>query len=740
MIFMKKNLFLMLTLSIFLTNNLQAQQDFTEAFDNIFVNISLTDATTGVLYDRVIPFANLKSKPDTADMYLFLQAYSELYEAAFDINKRLPFDLESLENIISNNTSYVDIGILHYRFNAIDTLVAQQTLYLDANNVLYENRGMGASLYNEDTILLISPLIDEFSDNNITFRFSTLFHFDNTNNPITQLHVDFDDGNGMQIVGLNSTIHVNYPIGDEHVICFIATYGNGLSDTCYAKIAVGLETRGSCTPPPFQTSEGKYEIDKFEGSSAFTGYSYTDYDNTTKSNKGNVWVYYANPDKILRKPVLIVDGFDPGNVRQHESHSNSYADGTCGKSLWAMLKLEGQNAHLGDTLIQKYGYDLVVLDLPDGGGYIERNAMVAIKVIQWINQKLQANNSNHEIVVVGPSMGGQITRYALAYMEAHENIYGNHNCRLWISFDSPHQGANISMGAQAWAYYFRGMYKIGELWKDKLMCTAASQMLILHKSSDAHQKFNKYYNLNNHTIGYPEKMYYPDNLRRVAVSNGSLHGTKCGNGGDRAFRYNPNLGIEQIASSVYLYPEAGQTVKVFDVWHLMPFPPFIIRNHWTETNNTTKCSIDGAPGGLYDTFFQIKDGYAQFGIGVIVLLDKEKHCFMPITSVLDISGNMNYCTNISNQNLVDDGVTPFQSYCGPGSATNMDHVTFNDHIAKWLFNEIETYTTGPRTISICEDASVPYTVHLPAGESSSVNWACSNNLQIILGQGKILCN
>ena len=88
--------------------------------------------------------------------------------------------------------------------------------------------------------------------------------------------------------------------------------------------------------------------------------------------------------------------------------------------------------HVGDSLL-KLGYDLVILDLPDGGGYIERNAMVCIEVINELNRILQKNCSEHKIYVVGPSMGGQITRYALAYMEQNHNINtnnGEHNCCL----------------------------------------------------------------------------------------------------------------------------------------------------------------------------------------------------------------------------------------------------------------------------------------------------------------------
>lgn len=57
---MKKFLFLVLIFTAATTSNLQAQQGFTELFDNVFANISRSDATTGVLYDRVLPFSNLK--------------------------------------------------------------------------------------------------------------------------------------------------------------------------------------------------------------------------------------------------------------------------------------------------------------------------------------------------------------------------------------------------------------------------------------------------------------------------------------------------------------------------------------------------------------------------------------------------------------------------------------------------------------------------------------------------------
>src|SRR5476651_70080 len=92
---------------------------------------------------------------------------------------------------------------------------------------------------------------------------------------------------------------------------------------------------------------------------------------------------------------------------------------------------------------EQYDYNGVHID--GGADYIQRNAYTLVKIIQDINSKLVASGSSEKLVVVGPSMGGLISRYALTYMEQHSL---DHNTRLWVSFDSPHLGANIPIGDQ----------------------------------------------------------------------------------------------------------------------------------------------------------------------------------------------------------------------------------------------------------------------------------------------------
>jgi hypothetical protein len=60
-------------------------QSLTEIFDEVFQNVSRANATTGILYERVLPFAGLhkfnsnQTLVDTSNKAHFMQAYFELY-------------------------------------------------------------------------------------------------------------------------------------------------------------------------------------------------------------------------------------------------------------------------------------------------------------------------------------------------------------------------------------------------------------------------------------------------------------------------------------------------------------------------------------------------------------------------------------------------------------------------------------------------------------------------------------
>jgi len=107
---------------------------------------------------------------------------------------------------------------------------------------------------------------------------------------------------------------------------------------------------------------------------------YQGYDETQAYlGQGEYEIFLDTQNSVLDKPILILDGFDPGESRDI---------GT----IYASMSFDGQN--LGDIL-RNEGFDIVVLNAPiytvsgktiDGGGdYIQRNAMVLAAMIQILN-------------------------------------------------------------------------------------------------------------------------------------------------------------------------------------------------------------------------------------------------------------------------------------------------------------------------------------------------------------------
>ncbi|MEG3882369.1 hypothetical protein QT972_33980, partial [Microcoleus sp. herbarium7] len=181
-----------------------------------------------------------------------------------------------------------------------------------------------------------------------------------------------------------------------------------------------------------------------------------------------------------------------------------------------------------EQLCQQAGYPRTVTFGPpeetvDGGAdYIERNAMVLVELIRRTNATLRQNNSTEKIVIIGPSMGGLISRYALAYMEK-KGI--SHCCKLFISFDSPHLGANIPIGMQQFVKFFADYAPDSDAhkaWYKKLNSPAARQQLLHHlnRGSEA-QAPDLLRNVLLDTLDY---YGWPQVPFRVAIANGAGNG------------------------------------------------------------------------------------------------------------------------------------------------------------------------------------------------------------------------
>ncbi|RYE12966.1 MAG: hypothetical protein EOP51_30600 [Sphingobacteriales bacterium] len=236
-----------------------------------------------------------------------------------------------------------------------------------------------------------------------------------------------------------------------------------------------------------------------------TGYAGTS--QVAVSGTGTATIFFSDAscaDKKVRKPIIFLDGYDPNNTR------NAY-------QIYEQYINVGQQK-LADKF-REDGYDLIVLDFADGGDFIERNAYVLIALLQ----RLQTDYGpwlQEEAVVIGPSMGALIAQYGLAKAE---EMCINTGVRLYISFDGPHQGANISIGIQQqFGWLVQSSITPSSISENDLPMNrpAAKQMLLYHYQPSGNTQVLPHW-YRNVFVQNLRQAGYPKACRNVAIVNGA---------------------------------------------------------------------------------------------------------------------------------------------------------------------------------------------------------------------------
>ena len=156
-------------------------------------------------------------------------------------------------------------------------------------------------------------------------------------------------------------------------------------------------------------------------------------------SNGSVYTRIGN-DGVFDKPIIIVEGFDfgvGGDLDNHR-HGNFGFHSLFGCDVDAFPGTEAYPLLL-DSLYY-LGFDLVFVDFAEGTNSIENKSKLLEKSIELCNTYKQENNA---LIIAGASMGGIVARYTLRTMEEQGM---DHCTRLFIAIDSPHRGANISLG------------------------------------------------------------------------------------------------------------------------------------------------------------------------------------------------------------------------------------------------------------------------------------------------------
>ncbi|MBJ2175800.1 hypothetical protein JBL43_16215 [Aureibaculum sp. A20] len=600
---MKKQLLLSIVFLIGIISEAQIVPiDKKESLDHRLSNIDLSSVNSGIIYERVTPYANLynfnKSKEfNTATKAYMVQAMSELHRAS---NQTMFVSANGLKERIYNTIAIneVDIAILNADFDILNYNEKEPHkggLLFDANIQKFSQIKEKPTFFPFHTTI-IAAMKNKVVGNSITFNIKNDLFYNkvNENKQIKTLSADF--GNGKQHILINEynlkkqQISIPYRPSQEGelTLIFNITYKDNNVVTTKAKLKLKYASGQFKKLANVNCDTDRLKEDHF----IISDYSFKGYEESFAFNgRSDYRIFYdkIKNDKVLNKPLIIIDGFDPqdkrkilrcdydfyreGKDRAVEDVMNYYNLNDAGEleeiPLINQLRLKGYDVIIVNNTnycVEVAAPHAISTDLYDeennrctqpgwnlidgGADYIERNGLNLVSLIQHINTAVATNGSNEELVIVGPSMGGQISRYALAYMEKNQIP---HNTRLWVSVDSPHLGANIPMGAQALLNLLKedGNDKATEFYEKQLGSVAARQQLIeFHQQrggnyhlvnqdnlngrvasqgfprDDGSEFYRKYYN-NLQNNGLEGSDGYPQNLRKIALVNGSLTGSKA---------------------------------------------------------------------------------------------------------------------------------------------------------------------------------------------------------------------
>lgn len=427
-----------IVLSIMGVSDLSAQDithndNIENYLSSMFQYLDMSKVSTGYLKDRAIEtidfFAFNGLSPNSSDADL-----EDLYNSLLTANSAKVNNVASEYNVNSvmsafSDTTAIVLGATLFKYNYIVSNAVTDSLIVFNGGKLYDcyRQGIWQNPYAEAYAFVFAPSFPLHIGTNVKFKFSSANITSNCS--IQQTEIDFGDGNGYRTVSGSYTPTIVYGTSGTKNLKMRITLTGGV--TLQGHALLQLED-----PPMSQYGSGNEPDDQEViclnyDSSVFATVSYK---------------YAENHNNQMIRPLIFVEGFDDplvGLLTSFSSNPLTYIHNWIhGKGRgeftydWLYKKLQGKSDILNN-------YDIVYVDWGNPQADIRDNAALLKQIIRSVNHdKVYQSIKN---TIVGHSMGGLIVRYALRSMELQNET---HETGHFVSFDAPHLGVNVPLGAQ----------------------------------------------------------------------------------------------------------------------------------------------------------------------------------------------------------------------------------------------------------------------------------------------------
>ncbi|MFI9056621.1 alpha/beta hydrolase [Streptomyces anulatus] len=362
---------------------------------------------------------------------------------------------------------------------------------------------------------------------------------------------------------------------------------------------------------------------------------------------GFAWVFpgEGNNGNLVR-PVILADGFNLGRSKLDVLYHGLESGG------FPFI-----------SELRRRGRDVILLGFEERSASILDNAEAALAVILRTSAE---QLGDARLVVGGFSMGGIVTRYALAKMERQRM---DHRTALYFSYDSPHRGASIPVGVQAFSHFIPFPNDFAR----QMNSPAAREMLWQHYDKDT-EKITVAPERTEFLAALDRVGNWPQIPMKIAVANGRADGIGLPDvkPGEVALR------IDRIYPGTTFYTQA-QGDDVTAAYLNRRFPK---AEQTVATNGFPE--LDGAPGGTLHTY-KILSG-AMEKLGGKIDLRHEDVCFVPTVSAVairDIEKQDDLYANVGDLDPQESELDDF--LC---SSTTTAHTGITEELGTWIMDRL----------------------------------------------------
>lgn len=657
----------------------------------------------------------------------------------------------------------VHIGIINLDYNRLRPEAFTDTLLLEIDGTLHHNPNATESPYETHTLFAVAPDRAWVYSDQVDFVFDPAFL---VSNKTSSFEVDFGDGNGFLPLTMGTTYSVSYNSRSQKKLR-IRYFDNQKYYLAGTSVEAGL----SAITRDLAAEDLPDEIITLPGGSI-------------------AGIRYGCQVGSIKKPVILVEGLDinasglgvsgQGGLKCDDGTGTGneivIRHGDLGWDVFTIPEVAISSGNeqlvllpeLLDELKEK-DYDIIILDFFDGADDIFDNAAELIALIEEVNARKALGSSSAENVIIGASMGGQVARVALKSMEQNGQ---DHDTRLYVSFDSPHQGANIPMGLQHFLDFngndecFAENNELAALLFSQLSRPAAQQLLTTHIDPAAAPVRASY-------VSALEALGYPEDCKNIAIASGSRTAQNQGYGPGAQivdfeifeagilFHRQHFFAAGRADRKVFEAKVPKNTILLLEICTLLllggaiaalAFPAtwalitvlggFSLLVLCDQLAGTAPVPVDYCPavvqltapghipldhvaGGTREDFNLIKEELLklaeQYGVTDDVVVNHERACFITAVSALDIQTSdpeFEYGSITDVQN--PGSITPFDEIY-EGQAENLLHVEVTEGLIDWFLVQLDKtdpdLLTDPPALTTLEageyyNYGTPYNIYM----------------------------